>query len=124
MLFRAMWGCSAFNDSWLPLRLPACDPLAPTCEKGFSCYPGSPGDFVCVREGEQVSVEEVFQPECPAGTFAATNEQVAGCSVEEPCCSAYCDLTGDVTCGAEFECMPLLTPFASAPNLGACVPVD
>lgn len=116
--------CSIFNDGWLPVCLPACDPLASTCDNGFGCYPGSQGDFVCVREGEQVSLDEVFHPYCPAGSFAATGEQVAGCSVEEPCCSAYCDLTGGMPCGAEFECLPLSTPYAMQPNLGACVSVE
>lgn len=116
--------CSIFSDFLLPLCLPACDPLAPTCEKGLGCYPGAQGDFVCVPEGARVSVGEVFHPECPVGTFAATDQQLEGCSVEEPCCSAYCDLNEDAPCDPYFACVPLAVPYAMAPDVGACVPVD
>jgi len=115
--------CSIFNDGALPLCLPACDPLSPVCDAGSGCYPGSQGNFVCIRQGEAVALEGMFHPECPAGTFAVTDEKTDSCSLEEPCCSAYCDVSADVPCGFDAECVPYFdAPNPSFSNLGFCRP--
>ncbi len=96
--------CSIANHGVLPLCLPRCDPLTSTCEPGFGCYPGSGGDFVCIREGEPVHLD-VFHPECPAGTFWANPAEVEGCVDGEPCCAAFCDVTDPEACGPDADCL-------------------
>lgn len=98
--------CNVSNEGVLPLCLPACDPLEPSCGEGFGCYPGSDSNFVCLREGEQVEYDWVFHPECPAGTFMANSKQIDGCTDEEPCCASFCDLSAEQPCGPKVECLP------------------
>ncbi len=113
--------CSVWNESVLPLCLPACDPLASTCGEGFGCYPGSEANFVCVRDGEQVHQDDVFHPECSSGTFWANAERVDGCVDDEPCCAAYCDLSAAAPCGAGVECLPFFkAPDPAFEDVGYC----
>lgn len=115
--------CRVFNDGFLPVCLPSCDPLAPECDEGFACYPTLEQDFACLREGERVHVDDIFHPDCPAGTFWASAERVDGCTAEEPCCVEYCDLSGPPSCDLDEAC----TAFSSEPppiheDLGYCQP--
>lgn len=115
--------CSVHNEGTLPLCLPACNPIEPSCEDGFGCYPGSADNFVCLREGARVELGSLFHPECPAGTLWASDEQVVGCTDDEPCCTSFCDLSEPLFCGADRVCVPF---FGAAnpdyPNLGYCSP--
>jgi len=113
--------CSVHNEGYLPLCLPACEPLGASCGEGFGCYPGSEGDFVCLREGERVELDSLFHPECPSGTFWATEAQVAGCTDDEPCCAAYCDSSAPSPCGVDVACVPFFeVQDPDFPNLGYC----
>ncbi len=113
--------CSVHNEGFLPLCLPACDPLGASCGDGFGCYPGSQGDFVCLREGERVALDSLFHPECPSGTFRTPEDQTAGCTEGEPCCAAYCDTSEPSSCGLDVECVPFFDPSGEDfPNLGYC----
>lgn len=115
--------CGLYNGSYVPLCLPSCDPLEPSCEEGAGCYPGPAGDFVCLREGVSLNVDGVFHPECPSGTFWAHEDQVPGCSYEEPCCAPYCDTLQALPCGVDAACIPFFeTPNSEFPNVGYCRP--
>ncbi len=115
--------CVVGNDGILPLCLPSCDPLAPVCDRGFGCYPGSNENFVCLREGERMYVGEEFQADCPTGTFWASAEQVDGCTPDEPCCVPYCDTGDPGVCGLDLECAPYFdVPPPQFANLGYCRP--
>jgi len=89
--------CGVFNDDYLSLCLPTCNPLSPDCGEGFGCYPGSEGDFLCLREGDRVHLDDVFHTDCPAGSFMASPELG---------CTPYCDVTADLPCGADADCVP------------------
>ncbi len=102
--------CMVANEAQLPLCLPWCDPLAPACDDGFGCYPGSEQDFVCLREGVAVELGEVSHPQCPPTTFWGNAEAVQGCVDDQPCCTSYCDLEDPRACGPDAECLPFFEP--------------
>lgn len=113
--------CVVANDDALSLCLPTCDPLGPECGDGFGCYPGSDEMFVCLREGVAVEVGEVSHPQCAPGTFWASEEAVAGCVEDEPCCAAYCHLEDPKACGPTADCVPFFEPTVpSHASLGYC----
>lgn len=115
--------CGVYNESNVPLCLPSCDPLEPSCDEGAGCYPGSADDFACLREGERLKVDGLFHPECPSGTFWAHEDQVPGCGYEEPCCTPYCDTSEVLPCGVDVECVSFFgAPDPDHPNLGYCRP--
>lgn len=115
--------CSVYNNTRIPLCLPSCNPLEPRCEEGAGCYPGSEDNFVCLREGERLENDGLFQPDCPSGTFWADEDQAPGCGSEEPCCSPYCDTSEAEPCGLDATCIPFFDPASSDfPNLGYCRP--
>ncbi|MGH1344208.1 MAG: hypothetical protein ACRBN8_21795 [Nannocystales bacterium] len=111
--------CGIFNDGYLPLCLPACDPLAPECAQGSGCYPNGQA-FVCLREGERLRTEDLFHPDCPAGTFSTTDDAVTGCPDDGPCCTSLCDLNDPESCGGA-ECLPYFeNPLPGQAALGYC----
>lgn len=113
--------CVVYNDGYLPLCLPVCDPLGASCGEGEGCYPGAEDNFVCLREGVRAGLGSKFHPECPSGTFWASDEMVDGCTDEEPCCVPYCDTSEPSSCGVDVACVPLFDPSSPAfPELGFC----
>lgn len=115
--------CSVYNENSVPLCLPSCDPLDPSCGDGAGCYPGSTEDFVCLREGERLENGGVFHPECPSGTFWASEEQIPGCGEEKPCCAPYCDTSEALPCGVDAQCVPFFdVPKLEFSTLGHCRP--
>ncbi len=115
--------CGFYNQSYVPLCLPSCNPLEPSCDEGAGCYPGGQDDFVCLQEGERLEIGGLFHPECPSGTFWALEEQVPGCGFEEPCCTTFCDTSEASPCGVDVSCIPFFeTPSRDFANLGYCRP--
>lgn len=112
--------CAEFNDRALPICLPSCDPLESECGEGFGCYPGSEGDFVCMREGVAAFVDGVMHPECPAGQFQLVDKTL-DCTPDAPCCVPYCDTSESLPCGFDVPCVPFFDePDPEHPNLGYC----
>ncbi len=112
--------CIVANRWALPLCLPACDPLTPECGPGFGCYPGSENDFVCMREGEEVDIDGLRHPDCPAGTLMVLPSIVEGCSDDAPCCASFCDQTAVSPCGGTGECLPYFAVAVEINPLGYC----
>ena len=104
--------CSIFNNGFLPLCLPACNPLESSCGEGFGCYPDSEGSFVCVREGENVHLAGDFHPHCPSGSLVVDEE-----------CVPFCDVTAEDACEGGGSCETYYE-FGSPPpgleNVGYC----
>jgi hypothetical protein len=111
--------CNIANDGYLPLCLPVCDPLAPTCGAGFGCYPGS-HDFVCLPEGARVEVDHAVHPECPPGSFMAPADLIEGCIDDQPCCTTFCEVGELDACGAGAECLPYFERPLPEIDLGYC----
>lgn len=108
--------CSIFNNGFLPLCLPACNPLESSCGKGFGCYPDSEGSFVCVREGENLHLGGDFHPHCPSGSL-----------VVDEVCTPFCDVSVEGACGPDGTCETYYELGSPAPGLedvGYCVAGD
>jgi len=105
--------CVLANDGYLPLCLPACDPLTPTCDEGQGGYPGWYDDFVCLREGDDVYTDAPH-PTCAPGSFALVDGT----------CVTFCDLSAKTSCDDGFTCMPYFQGKAPAEyaNVGGCLP--
>lgn len=127
-LCRVVWGCeeptetcARLNQGVVPVCLPACDPLASTCDDGFGCYPNGGDTFSCIREGELVHTGTVSHPECPAGQLQVAGGRSAGCEPGEFCCRSYCDTSAVDPCGADVPCVPFFDEVTEGfENLGYC----
>lgn len=99
--------CFNGNHEYLPICLPSCSPLLQDCEEeGSGCYPGTYGDFVCIRENTPAYVDaSTLHPACPTGSFMVTEEAVDECPEGEPCCTSFCDLAAP-DCDEGFVCEP------------------
>ncbi len=105
--------CSITNDGVLVLCLPVCDPLQGNCDGDTVCVPTPADEFVCIPQ-------EVAS--CPAGMLDVPAENIADCVAGEPCCTTYCDLTEDVPCDPELECVAFFTePEPAYADLGVCI---
>lgn len=105
--------CVIANDGQLTLCLPACSPIDSICGDGFGCYPTWSDGFACLREGENVHLDDLFHPQCPSGSFMTENG-----------CAAFCDLTVEGECEADSTCEPYYVRVSAPPGLervGACM---
>ena len=104
--------CLISDGEALTLCLPACDPLAPDCDEGQGCYPGSNDDFVCLREGEGVFANGQHTS-CAPGSFLSAKG-----------CVSFCDLTAKTPCEEGSVCTPFFEDEAPAAyaNVGGCLP--
>ncbi|MEM6294502.1 MAG: hypothetical protein AAGA54_24730, partial [Myxococcota bacterium] len=118
--------CVIANDGVLPLCLPTCNPLEPTCDADQGCYPGTDQTFVCIDESTKHWTEpDVFHSFCPPGSFAVEASEANGCAEDEPCCVAFCDLNAADGCEPEETCVPYFDDLtevdASLHAVGRCV---
>lgn len=105
--------CQSYNDGVLPLCLQSCDPLRDDCDTQDICVPAPDESFACVANQ---------YPECPSGTYSAPPDLIPGCIGDEPCCTPYCDTSGEATCERGLECVPYSEdPNPAYPSLGVCV---
>ncbi len=104
--------CSISNQGVLALCLPSCDLVQNDCDGEGVCIPAGEETFGCI---------DPRYVRCPAGTTEVGHDVGVDCTVEEPCCAAYCDLSDPASCEGELGCEPLPEPFSTYPNLGLCM---
>lgn len=88
--------CIIANDGFLPLCLPACDPLSQNCQDGEACYPSENG-FVCAPDASGPDLGAYgdaceFTNACDASLLCAGAGSVPGCDSAR-CCTSYCDIS-------------------------------
>ena len=88
--------CIIANDGFLPLCLPACDPLSQNCLDGEACYPSENG-FVCAPDASGPDLGGYgdaceFTNACDASLLCVGAGAVPGCDSAR-CCTSYCDLS-------------------------------
>jgi hypothetical protein len=88
--------CIIANDGFLPLCLPACDPLSQNCLDGEACYPSENG-FVCAPDASGPDLGAYgdaceFTNACDASLLCAGAGAVPGCESAR-CCTSYCDIS-------------------------------
>ncbi|MBV1861581.1 MAG: ribulose phosphate epimerase [Nannocystaceae bacterium] len=88
--------CIIANQGFLPLCLPACDPLSQNCQDGEACYPSENG-FVCAPDASGPELGAYGDPceftnACDPSLLCAGAGAVPGCDSAR-CCTSYCDLT-------------------------------
>lgn len=123
--------CVIANDDALNLCLRSCDPSAPECPEGQSCFPADDA-FVCTPTGPP-SPGSQGQPcgqiaTCDPGLHCIVQRLLVGCE-DVGCCTAECNLAdpdADQTCAGlheSYSCVPLY-PEGEAPpgadGIGVC----
>lgn len=129
--------CSTFPQP-VGLCREQCDPLAPTCDAGYSCLPffDGPGDpntgfdgFACLpiapgTIGPPFKCSGLSPGQCEAGSICTPAGALVNPPFEYPQCRRYCQpsLNGS-DCSAEMPtCSPLiLPPNSAAAELGVCI---
>lgn len=121
--------CSISNDGFLPLCLPACNPVLQDCPGGQSCFPV--GDvFVCAPDDPAGNPGGPGEPcsdiaMCDAGSICVLPELVPDCVDPGGCCTPFCALSDPMP-----PCLPgqVCTPWfedGMAPegleDVGACM---
>ncbi len=86
--------CSIFNEGFLPLCLPSCDPLLQNCAEGEACYP-TEESFSCAPDASGPELGGYGDPceylnACDAGLLCANAAVVPGCEATG-CCTEFCD---------------------------------
>ncbi len=119
--------CVNMNDGTVPLCLPQCDPLEPSCDAGEGCYPNAEGTWVCLATGTPVEVGGFPIATCPSGSFGLPPDLVSGCE-DDVCCVSVCNVN-DPESGCEpHESCESYYPEPGVPDvppnpLGFCFPV-
>jgi hypothetical protein len=108
------------NDGVLTLCLPACDPLAPSCDAGEGCYPIEIGwgPFACLREGLPVYGDQT-PTLCPPGSTDVDASWITACDDAEVCCAELCDLEAPSCAG--LECTPFHENAPGWSREGLCI---
>ena len=92
--------CS-FNNSFIPVCIPQCDPNHDTCPVGSSCVYGIYSGFICAVDDEgrgSLGMECDDPYDCPAGTEC--DGPVPGCP-GDACCTAVCAPSDPSACMAQ-----------------------
>lgn len=106
--------CVEFNDGFLPLCRPPCDPLAPTCPEDQACYAVLPAlAFVCLTSNPPTGGGQPGDPcetvtSCQPGHLCAPLSELPDCPAEL-CCTAVCRLD-DPDCPAPLTCVQAFDP--------------
>jgi len=103
--------CAISNSGVLALCLPSCDLPLNDCDGEDVCIAAENGTFGCIDER---------YPRCPAGTTEINPLFGLDCARDEPCCTPYCDLSDEASCGRGLGCEPLREPYPMYPDLGIC----
>lgn len=91
--------CAVFNAGALPLCLESCDPIAPDCPEGETCY-AEDSAFVCMPtfDGNGDYLDDCTQiAQCSPGFICLDQSAVAGCE-HDGCCTPFCDTDTPETC--------------------------
>lgn len=88
--------CSIFNEGFLPLCLPSCDPLLQNCAPGEACYPAQDA-FSCAPDASGPELGGYGAPceflnACDPGLLCADAGAVPGCDASG-CCTDFCDIS-------------------------------
>jgi hypothetical protein len=110
--------CGAYNEGYLPLCVQPCDPLASSCEPGWSCQAG-PDVLGCLPDDTLPCGDTTCTP---AETCLAA-EFVPGCAGSRACCTPWCDLNDAMPCPDDLTCTPWFsegTAPAGREHVGVC----
>jgi hypothetical protein len=114
--------CLVANQGALPICVPTCNPLEPTCDEGQGCYVGTlVAQFVCLPEGVPVGIDGETPAACPAGSTDVDSALLATCTDDdEACCAAFCD-TFDPVCSDGLTCVAIDEDALVLNQVGVCV---
>lgn len=115
-------GLTCFHgyDGNITACVSGCDALAPACADGSTCVTAQSGPSVCLPESLEIPAEQAIACDhslgCGEGFACVVAAQVAGCEDPGSCCTALCDPAAPA-CDAS---VPVCTPLADDPTVGAC----
>ncbi len=109
--------CAVVNGGALPLCLPRCDPLEPTCADGEVCIPAPEGEreFFCTVDASgdsgQASTPCVDLNACDPGLLCREAVEVSAACGGGSCCTPVCDLGVAPMCPEmDQECVAVYPP--------------